>query len=125
MGIRTTLGTALTAALGDGWQVYEWPPSVLAPPAVVLRPADPYSAPMHTTGALGAAWALDVDIVVRYNDTEQGLSELERIREDVCAALPAGWRWVEFGQVGEIDVANKAYLKGTLGVAVAISEGMT
>ena len=81
--------------------------------------------PIHTSGALGAAWAVDVDIVVRYNDSDEGLAELERTRETVAAGLPAGWRWVEFGEIGEIVVAKKAYLKGTLGVAVAISEGMT
>jgi hypothetical protein len=124
MGIRETLAAVLEPALGDGWQVYEWPPSVIAPPAIVIQPADPYSAPYHATGITGAAWALDVDIVVRFNDSEEGLSELERIRETVSAALPPGWRWVEFGEIGEIVVAKKAYLKGTLGVAVA-TEGVT
>ena len=122
---RETLAAAILAYIGDGGvQVYASPPEVPAPPCIVIMPADPYQAPYHSSGGAGAAWAFDVDIIVRRFRTDGGLAALERARELVTAALPAGWRWVEFGEVGEIEIAKKKYLKGTLGVAVAYTQGM-
>ena len=122
---RVTLGAALETAMGIGWQIYTSPPKTVAPPAIVIRPADPYQAPYHASGSVGSAWAFDVDLIVRYNLTEEGLYDLEVARETVSDALPDGWRWIEFGDIGEIEIAKKVYLRGTLGVAVAFTEGMT
>ena len=124
---RATLATALVAAIGTdtGVQVYASPPETPIPPAIVIRPADPYQAPYHATGDVGSAWAFDIDIIMRRNRCDAALDALERAREVVCAALPSGWRWIEFGDIGETEISKKRYLKGTLGVAVAYTEGMT
>ena len=123
---RQTLTDALIAAIGTdtGVTIYASPPDVPVPPAIVITPADPYQAPYTASGAAGSAWAFELDIILRRNRSDQALDALERAREVICAALPAGWRWVKFGEVGEIIIAKKAYLKGTLGVAVATTEGM-
>ena len=124
---RVTLAAALVAAIGTdtGVQVYASPPEVPVPPAIVIRPADPYQAPYHASGTVGSAWAFDIDIIMRRNRSDAALDALERAREVVCAALPSGWRWIEFGDIGETEISKKRYLKGTLGVAVAYTEGMT
>lgn len=121
---RVTLATALLSAVGDGVQVYNSPPDVLVPPAIVIRPADPYQAPATASGGMSAAWAFDVDIVMGRNKSELSLAGLERAREVLTAALPDGWRWVEFGEIGEVEIGKKTYLKATLGVAVIATEGM-
>ena len=105
-------------------QVYPYPPEVPVPPCIVIRPADPYQAPYHAGGTTGAAWAFEVDILLRRHEAGAALRALERARELLSASLPAGWRWVEFGDIGEIVVAKKAYLKGTLAVAAALTEGL-
>ena len=124
---RVTLAAALTTAIGteDGVQIYASPPNTPVPPCIVITPADPYQAPYHTSGEKGSAWAFDVDIILRRNRSDAALDALERAREVVCGALPAGWRWIEFGEIGETEISKKAYLKGTLGIAVAYTEGMT
>ena len=123
---RVTLADALATAIGTdtGVQIYASPPNVPVPPAIVIRPADPYQAPNHAAGTQASAWAFDVDIILRRNKSDAALLALERAREVISAALPAGWRWVEFGEIGEIEIAKKTYLKGTLGVAVSATEGM-
>jgi hypothetical protein len=123
---RNVLADALTAAIGTdtGVQVYASPPEVPVPPAVVIMPADPYQAPNHAAGTNQSAWAFDIDIILRRNKSEPALDALERAREVIAGALPAGWRWVEFGEIGEIEIAKKTYLKGTLGVAVSVTEGL-
>jgi hypothetical protein len=123
---RNVLADALVAAIGTdtGVQVYASPPNTPAPPAIVIMPADPYQAPNHSAGSNAAAWAFDIDIILRRNKSEPALDALERAREVISAALPAGWRWVEFGEIGEIEISKKTYLKGTLGVAVSLTGGM-
>ena len=121
---RVTLAAAILAAVGDGVQVYAFPPEVLVPPAVVITPADPYQAPATAAGALGAAWAFDINIILGRWKADQALDAMERAREVVTKSLPAGWRWVDFGDIGETIINKKAYLSGTLGVAVINTEGL-
>jgi len=121
---REVLASVLQAAVGDGVFVIDHPPELVTPTAAVIRPADPYQAPYTASGARGSAWAFEVDLIVHRNDVSEGLNRLERFREFVCAELPAGWRWLDFGGVGEIIVADKTYLKGTLGLAVASPGGL-
>lgn len=120
---REVLRDAWLAVLGPD-RVLASPPELVAPPAAVIRPADPYQAPYTSSGAVGSAWAFDVDIIVSRNLVDQGLGQLERAREFLCDNLPPGWRWLEFGGIGEITVAEKTYLKGTLGLAVASPGGL-
>ena len=124
---RKVLADALVAAIGTdtGVQIYEYPPNVPVPPAIVIRPADPYQAPDHAGGTAASAWAFEIDIIISRNRSDAALDALERAREVITAALPAGWRWIEFGEVGELEVAKKVYLKGTLGVAVRLTEGLS
>ena len=123
---RDFLADALRNEIGTdtGVQIYAYPPNVPVPPAIVIRPADPYQAPNHSAGTVASGWAFDVDIILTRNRADEALAAIERAREVICAALPAGWRWVEFGEIGEIEVAKKTYLKGTLGVAVSATEGL-
>ena len=121
---RAVLAGVFRTAAGAGVQVYDHPPETITPPAVVIRPADPYQAPATAGGYLSALWAFEVDIILTRNRADLSLDSLERAREQLCAVLPAGWRWVEFGELGEIDVGKKTYLKATLGVATIATEGM-
>lgn len=124
-GPRSELATAILTAVGDGVQVYSYPPEVPAPPAVVIKPADPYQTPMLAGGTDTAAYAYELDIIVGRNWAGgSNLDALERAREVVSAALPAGWRWVDFADIGEIIINKKSYLRGSLGVAVTRTEGL-
>lgn len=122
---RATLAAAFETAFGDGVQIYKSPPDTLAPPCIVINPADPYQVPYTAAGSDASAWAFELDIVLRRNRSDLALDELERARELVCTALPSGWRWVDFGSIGEIVVGKKTFLKGTLAVAVPFTGGMT
>ena len=121
---RATLAAAFLEAVGDGVQVYDHPAEVVAPPCIVVRPADPYNAPTHA-GRFSSAWAFDVDVILARNKAGPSLDALERAREVLISALPAGWHWVEFGEIGNVEISGKQYLKGTLGVATVYTEGMT
>ena len=121
---RVALAAAIQVAVDAGWNVYGSPPEVLAIPAVVIRPGDPYQAPATAAGTAGAAWAFDIDIVVHRSSADRGLDALEVARETVTGALPVGYRWIEFGDIGELVVNKKTYLKGTLGVGVINTEGV-
>jgi len=121
---RQVLQEWLQGVLRADVYVIDYPPEVVAPVAVVIRPADPYQAPYTASGAAGKAWAFEVDIVVGRNLPNLGLTRLELLQEQIVQNLPPGWRWLEFGGVGEIIVADKTYLKGTLGLAVASPGGL-
>jgi hypothetical protein len=121
---RRTLAKPIKEALGDGWQVYTSPPKTVTAPAVVIRPADPYQSPYHITGAKGALWKFDVDLIAHYRLTGEALTILEETLMAITPVLPNDWRWVEFGAIGELNVGNRSHLKGTLSIAAPLEEGM-
>lgn len=121
---RQILKDTLDVFFAPGVYVVDHPPETVIPPAIVIRPADPYQAPYTAHGVVGSAYAFEVDVIVSRNLPSEGLDDLERFRELICQNLPAGWRWLEFGGIGEITVAEKTYLKGTLGLAVPVVEGL-
>ena len=122
---RVGLAAAILATVGDGVQVHAFPPETLVPPAIVIRPADPYQAPATAGGVKTAAWAFDIDIILGRWKADKALDAMERAREAVTSALPAGYRWVEFGDIGQIEINKKSYLRATLGVAVINTEGLS
>jgi hypothetical protein len=110
------LAAAFTAVVDPSVSVVDHPTPNVVPPAVIIRPANPHQAPAVAAGVGAAAWAFEVDIIVAIRGAA-ALRLLELGRQQLTAALPPGWRWTEFGQIGDIEIADKVYLRGVIGVA--------
>jgi hypothetical protein len=119
---RAVLASWLRDDLDAAVSIVDHPPQTVTAPAVVIRPADPYQAPYTAAGSAGAAWAFEVDIIVARPNPGLALELLERARVEVTEHLPPGYRWLDFGQIGELEVGKNTYLKGTLSVAMADAE---
>ena len=117
-----SLAAALAPVLDVAVSVLEAPSDVIVPPAVVIRPADPYQAPAMTGNTQGASYRYDVDLILHRQDERKGLRLLEYGRHQIAEALPSGWWWVTFGNIGNLEVAGKTYLRATLTVATILTD---
>lgn len=117
-----TLAAALAAVLDPAVSVLEAPADTILPPAVVIRPADPYQTPVVAGTTISASFRYEVDLVLHRHDERLGLRLLEYGRDQLSAALPSGWWWVTFGNIGDLEVAGRTYLRATLTVATIQTE---
>ena len=120
MTASATLAAALAAVLDPAVSTFDAPPETMLAPAVVIRPSDPYQAPATAAGPAAASYRFDIDLIVSRTDERLGLRLLEYGRDQISDALPAGWWWVTFGNIGELEVAGRLYLRGTLTVATIL-----
>lgn len=127
--VRNDVAAVLTAAL-DGVRVYPAGADVVAAPAVVLNPNDPYMVPVSfgpTPNATTIAVGLEIWCVVgRPGPAGERIGELEALRKRVTDALhgatPPG-QWAEFGQFGTIEIAGVEHASGRLEYIFRVSDG--
>lgn len=119
MGLRSDLRDHLEAELGDGVNVYAAGVDVLAVPAVVLNPSDPYLAPATMRDEPMIGTALDIHLITHRVEPSIALDSLEDLRKQVTDALktfsPAS-RWTAFGQWGSTEIGGTAYAMAVLDV---------
>ena len=122
MGLRAELAAHLATELGDGIFVFPSGKDVMAVPAVVLNPSDPYMAPttMQPQGRISVA--LDIHVVTNRTEPDTALDAIEDLRFAVTNALrtfvPAS-RWTAFGRFGQTEIAGTVYAMAVLEVLFA------
>ena len=113
MGYRKFIADKIQAELGDGFTVYEGGADIVATPAVVVHPADPYIVP--TTMGEDANVQVFVNLWLIANRAEPlaALDQLEEMRLKVTTAIKTGaapiGRWTTFGRFGATEVAGTMY----------------
>jgi hypothetical protein len=83
MSIRTDVADALAAAMSD-WTVYDYEPTVINVPALVVLPGEPYMTP--DTACL-VKWNIEVVALIAPTDDRGAPAALEDAVERVIAAL--------------------------------------
>lgn len=118
MSLRSDLKDHLAAGLPEPVSVYSVGADLVAVPAVVIQPADPYMIPTTMGAASSNQVALNLIFVVPRSDPESALSALEDLRYQVTTlvktfAPPAG-RWTAFGGWDTISIGDVEHATGTL-----------
>lgn len=119
MSARTDLVDILETAFASTANVYESPADIVATPAVVVVPADPYQAPASFSGTAGFSirWSFDIVLAVPRATVSDGLTVLESLASDLRAALRgSSFRYLETRGLETITVADTEYF----GLRVAV-----
>ena len=111
------LAAYLDANLPDGVQLYGYAADLIAPPAVVITPGDPFQAPYTQGGPGSVAWGLELKLVAKRASPKYALRALYELRAQVTALFPAYTpmvRWLAFDTVSTVQIGDVDYLQGTL-----------
>ena len=121
MGLRAELADHLRAELPKGISVYAAGVDLIATPAVVINPADPYQVPSTLGRNRHIETFLHLVIVSNRSDPAAALAQLEDHRWLVSEALvsfvPRG-QWLAFGQWQQTDIGGTQYAAATLDVMI-------
>ena len=103
------LATALEAsdALSEGVSIYPGPAPQIVPPAIVIRPAEPWIEPSTFCDGLERYHAI---AVVSASTPRDGIDELYTIIQGIKAALPDTWDWETVGQPVIDESTGTAFL---------------
>lgn len=108
MGFRSDLATHLRTQIPDV-SVYEAGDDLVAVPAVVINPGDPYLIPTTMGAKASNMTNIVIVLVAPRGDTQAALNMLEDLRVQVTDAIktnqPAG-RWATFGQFGSTLIGD-------------------
>jgi len=103
------LASALEAsgALSDGVSIYTGPAPKIVPPAIVIRPAEPWIEQDTYCKGLERYHAI---AVVSASTPRDGVDELYTIVQGIKAALPDTWDWETVGQPVIDESTGTAFL---------------
>jgi len=103
------LASALEAsgALSDGVSIYPGPAPQIVPPAIVIRPAEPWIEQDTYCKGLERYHAI---AVVSASTPRDGVDELYTIVQGIKAALPDTWDWETVGQPVIDESTGTAFL---------------
>jgi len=103
------LASALEAsgALSDGVSIYPGPAPQIVPPAIVIRPAEPWIEPSTFCKGLERYHAI---AVVSASTPRDGVDELYTIIRAIQEALPNTWDWETVGQPVIDESTGTAFL---------------
>ncbi len=125
MSARTDLVDILETAFDGIANVYQSPADIIATPAVVLTPADPYQSPasFQSSGpGLSILWNFEVVLAVPRATVSDGLTTLEGLAVTLRAAIKgSGFRYIETRGLETITVADTDYF----GLRVAVDRMAT
>jgi len=79
-----------------GANIYPAPANQIKPPAIVLRPDDPWIKPGPALGTLSEAWLAIA--VVPAGDPRSGMDTLHTLLLDVIDGLPPAWALTDTGR---------------------------
>jgi hypothetical protein len=113
MGLRAELRAHLDAAAGlEEVTVYPAGADLVAVPAIVINPSDPYLAPTTMGADARNQVAIELHLVTQRTDPDAALDALEDMRKAVTDAVktfaPAG-RWTAFGRWAGTEIAGVEY----------------
>ena len=113
MSARTDLVDILETAFDGLANVYESPADIVATPAVIVTPGDPYQTPAaFASGGAGLSvlWNFEVVLAVPRATVSDGLTVLENLAATLRAALKSSsFRWVETSGLETLEVADTDY----------------
>ena len=103
------LGTVLGASEGltEGVSIYPGPAPQIVPPAIVIRPAEPWIEPSTFCKGLERYHAI---AVVSASTPRDGVDELYTIITGIIEALPDTWDWETVGQPVIDESTGTAFL---------------
>ena len=117
--LRLEYAAHLRERLGDAATIYAAGAEILATPAVVINPADPYMVPVSFGGRPAVQVMFDVHLITNRSDPISALAHLESLRLLVTDAskkmIPAGF-WSAFGQWESTEVAGAVYASAVVSV---------
>lgn len=116
MGLRADLAAAIDAATPDGVTVYDHPADVVAIPAIVIDPTDPWIEPA-TMGSW--RWALVLHLVHARGDVSSALDWIEARRVEIQTALDGfGAQVGGLGAPDQIEVGEIETIQADLAVEI-------
>jgi len=104
-GLATALGAS--EGLPEGVSIYPGPAPQIVPPAIVIRPAEPWIEPSTFCKGLERYHAI---AVVSASTPRDGIDELYTIIQGIKAALPDTWDWETVGQPVIDESTGTAFL---------------
>lgn len=123
--IRQEIADSIDAVLGDDWTVYPAPVDLIALPAAVLVPGNPYWTPARFADGNvteGLAVHLDVQLIVGRAEVDEGLADLETAGVAVGLAIASNpvCRWVDMSGVEPIEVNSLPAIFARVGVIARV-----
>ena len=125
MSVRSDLVDILETAFDGVANVYESPADIVATPAVIVVPSDPYQTPSaFASGGAGLSilWLFEIVLAVPRATVSDGLTVLEDLAAQLRAAIKgSGFRFIETRGMETITVADTDYF----GLRVAVDRMAT
>lgn len=119
MNLRLEFAEHLRETLADSATIYDAGAEVIATPAVVINPADPYMVPTSFGKRQAVQVMFDVHLITNRSDPISALAHLEELRLAVADAakrmVPAGF-WSAFGQWESTEVAGAVYASALVSI---------
>ncbi len=123
--VRQDLADQIAAIVGDPVVVYAYPAEVIALPAVVIIPDEPWWSPgsFGQSATEGVRVNFEIQLIVTRTELELGFGDLEELAIGVGTAITTGpkhFRWVDLSQPQGVEVNDIPCLMAGMAVTAMV-----